>query len=331
MELVSLGRAQLVDKARNLWREAFAFETKEVEGEDRTIRFVASTEDVDRDGDVISVDGWDLRAYKKNPVVLWAHQSGSPFNPPPPPIGTATRVQKADGKLLIDVRFAKAEDYPFADTIYRLTKDKIIRAGSVGFIPKSREDRKDENGEPLARGTHFRKQELLEFSPVPVPSNPNALVDAQKRGVISESEVKEFGTWLKELRPEEDGDEPRGMKRDITFNIKWNCETGEVIPMETPLSKLDFEDYAARLQREQAKRFDKIETVQEEMKRAFMLLDDSFRELAVELREGFEPIPDEDQKQTASEDPSEVQAALAALDELDAKVDRVRDALKIPR
>ncbi len=35
--------------------------------DDRTIRFVASDETVDRYGDVVSVEGWQLANYKKNP------------------------------------------------------------------------------------------------------------------------------------------------------------------------------------------------------------------------------------------------------------------------
>ena len=34
---------------------------------------VASTEDEDRDKDIIRQDGWDLKNFKKNPVVPWSH------------------------------------------------------------------------------------------------------------------------------------------------------------------------------------------------------------------------------------------------------------------
>ena len=48
--------------------------------------FVASTEEVDRHGDVVSVAGWKLDAYRKNPVFLWAHDYARPA------IGRSTQV-----------------------------------------------------------------------------------------------------------------------------------------------------------------------------------------------------------------------------------------------
>ena len=42
------------------------------EGE-RQIKFVISTEAVDRVNDSIAADGWELANFLKNPVVLWAH------------------------------------------------------------------------------------------------------------------------------------------------------------------------------------------------------------------------------------------------------------------
>ena len=35
--------------------------------------FVISTDEVDRHGDIVSADGWRLDAFRRNPVVLWAH------------------------------------------------------------------------------------------------------------------------------------------------------------------------------------------------------------------------------------------------------------------
>src|SRR3990167_9023558 len=43
--------------------------------EERVLRFKISTEAKGRDGDIIRLSGWDLKRYKKNPVVLWAHDS----------------------------------------------------------------------------------------------------------------------------------------------------------------------------------------------------------------------------------------------------------------
>ena len=59
---------------------------KELRGDADSMTFVASTGEVDRHGDVVSVSGWKLDAYRKNPVFLWAHDYSRPA------IGRATQV-----------------------------------------------------------------------------------------------------------------------------------------------------------------------------------------------------------------------------------------------
>ena len=47
----------------------------EVKGEDsdRKFRVVASTEDIDRSGEIIKVAGWDWENFMKNPVIIANH------------------------------------------------------------------------------------------------------------------------------------------------------------------------------------------------------------------------------------------------------------------
>jgi len=160
-------------------------EVKEVS--DRVLEFTGSTEEQDRDGETISAEGWDLKNYKKNPVFMWAHNYQNP------PIGKALKVKAEDGKLNFKIEFADADTYAFADTIYRLYKGGFLNATSVGFIPK---EWNDGDGDKAPRRAYI-KQELLELSAVPVPSNPNALQNAQEQGLIT---VKEFEAITK---PEE--------------------------------------------------------------------------------------------------------------------------------
>ncbi len=140
----------------------------------RKISFTISTESVDRDRDVIVVEGWDLEAYLKNPVVLWAHSYGMP------PVARAESIEKKGKALRAVAEFAEAEDFAFADTVYRLIRAGFIQATSVGFRPikwSYNEDR---------RGYDIEEQELLEFSIVPVPANPEALMDAKAAGIAVE-------------------------------------------------------------------------------------------------------------------------------------------------
>jgi HK97 family phage prohead protease len=131
----------------------------------RTVRFVLSDGSVDRMNDVINATGWELADYKRNPIVLWAHLSSEP------PIGKMTNIFVSGDRLIGDVRFADAQTYGFADQIFRLVKKGFITAGSVGFVPLDYNFSDDRHG-----GIDFHRQELLEFSVVPVPANSNALV-----------------------------------------------------------------------------------------------------------------------------------------------------------
>jgi hypothetical protein len=54
---------------------------------DKRFRFKLSDGSLDRDGDVIDAEGWNVDEYVKNPVVLWAHDLKMPrpaFSPPRP-------------------------------------------------------------------------------------------------------------------------------------------------------------------------------------------------------------------------------------------------------
>ena len=146
---------------------------------ERKYEFTASTNDTDRDNEVIEQAGWDLKNFKKNPVILYAHNYSDL------PIGKATRVNVKDGKLKNTVEFPPEGTYEFADIVERLVGAGYLKTESVGFIPKEWEDGVDKK-EP--RRT-YKKQELLEISIVPVPSNPNALQNAVKAGVITTKQL----------------------------------------------------------------------------------------------------------------------------------------------
>jgi HK97 family phage prohead protease len=148
----------------------------------RKIRFCFSDGSVDRMGDTIDPAGWDLAAYRRNPVVLFGHKSTDP------PIGRTVNVWSDGQQLMGDVAFADAATYPFADTIFRLLKNGFLTAGSVGFLPLEYDWADDEDSRPY--GLDFKRQELLEFSIVPVPANSNALIAAQAKGLLSAGELR---------------------------------------------------------------------------------------------------------------------------------------------
>ena len=147
---------------------------------ERQYEFTASTADMDRDGEVIDVEGWDLKNFKKNPVIMYAHAYNTL------PIGKATHIGVKDGKLKNTIEFPPEGTYEFADIVERLVNTGYLKTESVGFIPRKWED--GDGGEKTPRRT-YTKQELLEISIVPIPSNPHALRDAVEAGVIT---IKQF-------------------------------------------------------------------------------------------------------------------------------------------
>ena len=144
--------------------------------EKRQISYLVSDETPDRVGDIIKVKGWDLVQYRKNPVILWAHDGSSV-----PPIGRSTNIRRRytpEARLTADIEFAPKEAYEFADTIYQLASRGFIKATSVGFMPLETMDLDKKAREEMGLGRYgqvFTKAELMEISIVSVPANPAAL------------------------------------------------------------------------------------------------------------------------------------------------------------
>ena len=129
--------------------------TKLGEGE---VEFVVSTNDLDADGQRIDVNGIDLTDFKKNPVVLWAHDG---FNLP---IAKATKIWKEGNKLMAVAKFYLKDEFP--RKVYNYIIDGFLNAVSIGGMV-------DEWGED---GLTIAKLKMKEFSPVAIGSNPKALV-----------------------------------------------------------------------------------------------------------------------------------------------------------
>lgn len=139
--------------------------------ENRQATFTITTGAVDRDNDTISPDGWELKNYLKSPVVLFGHDSRSL------PIGRAIDIRTVGDSLVSTVEFPPEGTYAFADTVLAMVKGGFLKATSVGFRPLE-VTINEERG-----GLDFQRQELLEWSIVPVPANPEALMSASDSGI----------------------------------------------------------------------------------------------------------------------------------------------------
>lgn len=131
------------------------------------IEVEASNEGEDRDRDIMRASGWITDNYRKNPVVLWAHEYREL------PVAKTTDISVTDDALIARLQFA---DHDKAQDIYNLYAGGYLNAVSVGFVPLEWTPR--EKG-----GRDYTKQELLEISCVPVPSNPTALQRAMEKGL----------------------------------------------------------------------------------------------------------------------------------------------------
>jgi phage head maturation protease len=155
-----------------------ASELLAIDDRELSLTAVISTVDADRSGDVIEPGGLLNRdEFMRNPVVLWAHQRALP------PIGVCKSLSITSKRIVAETQFAKG--VPFAEDVFRLYVQGVLRAWSIGFV--SRQAR------PRRGGMHVTSWDLLEYSAVPVPENPGALTLAVNKGLVRSME---FIRWI---------------------------------------------------------------------------------------------------------------------------------------
>jgi HK97 family phage prohead protease len=152
--------------------------SKETKGTD----FILSDPTVDRYGDIILSDGWELKNFKQNPIALFAHRSDFP-------IGKWQNLRVSDNALRGTLELAPKGTSDRIDEIHRLVDADILRAVSVGFTPIQSKPRPGDEF-----GTIYIRQELVECSIVTVPANPSALNVAKRLNISAETQELVFGS-----------------------------------------------------------------------------------------------------------------------------------------
>ena len=141
------------------------------------IRGLASTNSLDRAGDVINHDAWTksggLDSFKQNPVILFNHNYDRP-------IGRATSMEVNKQGLELGVKISKS-----AGEVKDLIKDGVLGAFSVGFRVKDAEYNEETDG------FEIKDAELFEVSVVSVPANQTAMFSLAK-SFDSMEEYQEF-------------------------------------------------------------------------------------------------------------------------------------------
>lgn len=181
----------LREERKVLIRRGTTCEIRAAGDDTREIEFIASTEGVKRDGHEVIASGMRFENFDRNPVLLWSHDQGEGDRPPLPPIGSIVdrRVEvDEDGKsrLLVRARFAT---HDLAETVYRLYRDQHMRSVSIGWLPIKTEPIQTDGRQT---GVRFLESELLEVSAVPIPADPQAIMQQAQRGLISAEVLGEF-------------------------------------------------------------------------------------------------------------------------------------------
>ena len=129
------------------------------------IKGSASTNALDRAGDIIETEAWmkgGLENFKNNPIILFNHNYDKP-------IGRAKDLQVTDSGLEISAKISKA-----AGDVTQLIKDGVLGAFSVGFRCKDSEYMTETDGYKI------KDAELFEVSVVSVPCNQGATFGLSK-------------------------------------------------------------------------------------------------------------------------------------------------------
>jgi HK97 family phage major capsid protein len=156
----------------------------------RSLTYVLSDATLDRYGDIIEPDGWELDNFRLHPVALFNHNPNAVIGK-----WANVRIEPKPGsnrgdRLVGDLEPAPPGTTEFADDIRRLIEADLLPASSVGFRALESEplDPKDPWG-----GTRYTRQELLETSIVSVPANPAALQVAKSMNISRETIAVVFG------------------------------------------------------------------------------------------------------------------------------------------
>lgn len=178
----------------------------------------ASTNDVDRAGDVVSTQVWEkgIQNYLKNPIILAQHDHDDP-------VGRMVDYRVDSKGLWIKARVSAAAE------IFNLVKDKVLTAFSIGF--------RVIDAEYNAASEIFmvKELELVEISIVSVPCNQNTIFSLAK----AFSHAEEYNEFKKQFAVA--GNVAKGLETNTTANSttskEWNMNPEEIKQMLADAAK----------------------------------------------------------------------------------------------
>ena len=180
--------------------------------------------ELSRDGISVDIDGMDISNYEKNPVVLFAHDSSGRTESGGLPIGRTIRLERTpDGRLRADFEFLCGD--PFAERVRNAWNRGFLRGASIGWRALE--------AKPLhtGRGVRVVRSELIEWSIVAVPADPDALRSAHSRvmkALIDRTHpIEPANTSIAETaHPELDLSESRKLLESLSRSLSHSAEEG---------------------------------------------------------------------------------------------------------
>lgn len=158
----------------------------------RTVRHVISTARLDRANRMVEPSGWKLSSFRENPVVLANHDYDIQNI-----IGRASDTRVDGDALVSTTEFAKEG---LGNVAFRLVQAGLARTWSVAWkgmrghrIGELDDCARCQAAGKVDYGVHFTQQELLEYSLVAIPANPDAVMGLQAAGLASRDEID---AWL---------------------------------------------------------------------------------------------------------------------------------------
>lgn len=197
-----------------------------IQRDGKKIEFVASDETIDRYGESLKIADWDLRNFKKNPVLLVNHDYSVESI-----VGKAKNIRRnlQEKKLVFEAVFHEITEK--ARSVKQLVEEKFLKTVSVGFIPHT-----DEKGKSVTL-------ELLEISFVPIPANPAAEQLMVKgfekvKDLIKEEDKKQIEDFVK--KEEEIKKEKQVLPKEVKPQISRPKENSRAVTkVEKKLKRLD--------------------------------------------------------------------------------------------
>ena len=172
------------------------FKVKDGHEEESPLRIegYASTNSIDRHGDIVEASAWKnskaLENYINNPIILAYHDHTKP-------IGKMVDYETDDRGLRIVAEISKA-----AGEIYDLVKDGVLRTFSIGFMVKDADWDTDKDV------FRIKDVELFETSVVSVPANATAGFDLAK----TFDNEEDFVNFKQQFVKSNDGDDKMSNK-----------------------------------------------------------------------------------------------------------------------